>query len=741
MTLGKRVCCLYRVSALKQVEKDDIPMQKQRCHEFAAQMGWDIVREFSEKGVSGFKVSAKQRDAIQEIQREAALNIFDILLVFMFDRLGRRDDETPFIVEWFVNNGIEVWSAEEGQQRFDNHVDKLLNYIRYWQASGESIKTSIRTKTRLGQIVMEGRFRGGYAPYGYQLVKKGRMGKKNRELFDIEVNPMEAAAVRRIFDLADQYGYGGRKTSTTLKEEGFINLRTGEPFHYSTIQNILINIAYTGVLRSGESISEIFPDLQIITPEQFQRVQKGREQRSADYLAKCAAAYGTETITLKNGSEAEVSRPIRSYPRKNTGSALLSGNVYCGHCGGRIFASTARKTHHPTDGSNGRVAIYKCYNRTQHKGNCDGPTTYRAEKVDAVVSKLIRDILQKAGAVSEYDIVRNQIGATASDLQQQIRQAKLELSKKHIEQGRWEGLMLDSLDGKCPFTPEQVKSRLDSVKEAMTSLSANIESLEARLTDSDRLTQELKDQHQQLLSWAEMFDNATPAERKLMQSIADFMVSLELPKQYFGEEFVIADKLAEEAQAFMTELKKCDGLEFPANQREAVASMIKRVLTTTESQFSLLETVLKCHEKSDAKAAQEAFDVMMKEIEPALLVSTVGGAVRFEIKGKASFRWPRDAYGYKFYMVRSAPNSAIEKDANEMFHIPSKKRQLASNERFSLCGFPSLYLSTMQQLAWQECGYPPEYYCSEFQYLLLDVQDDWKIIALSSVTATTSSVS
>lgn len=516
--MGKRVCCLYRVSTLKQVEKDDIPMQKQRCHAFADQMGWDIVREFSEKGVSGFKVSAKKRDAIQEIQREAALGTFDILLVFMFDRLGRRDDETPFIVEWFVNNGIEVWSTEEGQQRFDNHVDKLLNYIRYWQASGESIKTSIRTKTRLGQIVMEGRFRGGYAPYGYQLVKKGRMGKKNRELYDIEVNPMEAAAVRRIFDLADQYGYGGRKTSTTLKEEGFLNLRTGEPFHYSTIQNILINIAYTGVLRSGESVSEIFPDLQIITPEQFQRVQKGREQRSADYLAKCAAAHGTETILLKDGSEVEVSRPFRTYPRMNSGSALLSGNVYCGHCGGRVFASTARKTHHPTDGTNGRVAIYKCYNRTQHKGNCDGPTTYRAEKVDAVVSKLIRDIFQKAGAVSEYEIIHNQIGATASDLQQQIRQAKLELSKKHIEQGRWEELMLDSLDGKCPFTPEQVKSRLDSVKEAMTSLSVNIESLEARLADSDRLTQELKEQHQQLLSWADMFDTASPAERKLIAS-------------------------------------------------------------------------------------------------------------------------------------------------------------------------------------------------------------------------------
>ena len=141
----KRVVCLYRVSTVGQVEKDDIPMQKQYCREFCrGQSGWEIVKEFSEKGVSGFKVSAKDRDAIQEIQKMALKGEFDILLVFMFDRLGRRDDETPFVVEWFVKQGIEVWSAMEGQQRFDTHVDKLLNYIRYWQASGESIKTSLR---------------------------------------------------------------------------------------------------------------------------------------------------------------------------------------------------------------------------------------------------------------------------------------------------------------------------------------------------------------------------------------------------------------------------------------------------------------------------------------------------------------------------------------------------------------------------------------------------------------------
>ena len=87
MEAKKRVCCLYRVSKLVQVDKDhdDIPLQKQACREFAERQGWEIVKEYFEKGVSGFKVSSTKRDAILEIQREAAMGEFDILLVFMFD--------------------------------------------------------------------------------------------------------------------------------------------------------------------------------------------------------------------------------------------------------------------------------------------------------------------------------------------------------------------------------------------------------------------------------------------------------------------------------------------------------------------------------------------------------------------------------------------------------------------------------------------------------------------------------
>ena len=220
--MKKRVYTLYRVSTLGQVDKDDIPMQKEACRAFAKEKGWEIVKEFSEKGVSGFKKSAKERDQLQQIQQAAVAREFDVLLVFMFDRLGRRDDETPFIVEWFVKQGVEVWSTQEGQQRFDTHVDKLMNYIRYWQASGESIKTSVRTRTRMEQLTEEGHYTGGIVAFGYRRVKHGRVNKRNQEVYDLEIDEQEAAIVRLIFQKYVYEGYGAQRLCHYLCEHNIM---------------------------------------------------------------------------------------------------------------------------------------------------------------------------------------------------------------------------------------------------------------------------------------------------------------------------------------------------------------------------------------------------------------------------------------------------------------------------------------------------------------------------------------
>ena len=226
---------------------NDILMQRKACHRFAEEMGWEIVFEEQEDGVSGHKVRAENRDKIQLIKERAKKGQFDILLVFMFDRIGRIADETPFVVEWFAKNGIEVWSTQEGEQRFDNHTDKLTNYIRFWQADGESEKTSIRTKTALGQLVEEGGFKGGVAPYGYDLVKSGRINKRKHEVFALAVNEAEAAVVRIMYDKYVHEGYGPQRIAKYINSLGY-RTRAGKPWHHASVRNILCNLTYTGVI-------------------------------------------------------------------------------------------------------------------------------------------------------------------------------------------------------------------------------------------------------------------------------------------------------------------------------------------------------------------------------------------------------------------------------------------------------------------------------------------------------------
>lgn len=265
---------LYRVSTKNQVDKvtDDIPMQREACKDFAERQGWVVGKEFLEKGVSGFKVSAQDRDAIQELKNAAIKGEFQILLVFMFDRIGRIDDETPFVVEWFVKHGIKVWSVNEGEQRFECHVDKLMNYIRFWQASGESEKTSMRIKTRMQQLTAEGCYTGGPVPFGYQIVKRGRLNKKGNEIYDLEIDPNETDYVVQIFEKTVKDGYGSFRMASYLNKLG-IKTHNGAKFQSNTIIRILRNKLYCGYIVSGEAISPHMQELQIVSKELFEQAQ------------------------------------------------------------------------------------------------------------------------------------------------------------------------------------------------------------------------------------------------------------------------------------------------------------------------------------------------------------------------------------------------------------------------------------------------------------------------------------
>ena len=108
-------------------------MQKNACHDFTEKKGWNIVGEEQEIDVSGYKVSADTCDKLQRIREAAERGEFDIFLVFMYDRLGRNLNETPFIAKWFTKKGIHVWSVYEGEIIDGVDAERMLDYIRSWQ--------------------------------------------------------------------------------------------------------------------------------------------------------------------------------------------------------------------------------------------------------------------------------------------------------------------------------------------------------------------------------------------------------------------------------------------------------------------------------------------------------------------------------------------------------------------------------------------------------------------------------
>lgn len=537
--MAERVDCLYRVSTTKQVDHDeqnqaDIPVQRKACREFAAKMGWTIVHEEQENGVSGYKVSANDRDKLQLLKERAEQGKFDILLVFMFDRLGRKSDETPFVVEWFVKHGIRVWSVNEGEQRFESHTDRLTNYIRYWQADGESQKTSIRTKTALGQMVQEGRFRGGSAPYGYRLAPSGIFNKRKHEVYKLEIDEDEARVVRMMFNLCVGSGYGRCKIANLISSQG-IQTRTGGNWHEATVGHILHNITYMGVLRSGESQSEVFPELQIIDPTTFELAQKLMMERVNEFNEQ------------------------RTLPRNTSGQSILSGNVFCGHCGGRLTLTTNGTVRKNADGVQvaRRRIRYVCYNKTRHRAECSGQTGYTMHILDGMVTEVLHQIFDRMKAVREDEIVsRTQMNVTA-DVKNQLTAAKREFAKATKEYEAVKSKLMAVIRGESSLPESLISEMAEDAKRQMMAASEKVSALNAEVEQSNSRTDEIRRDYRNIMKWSEIFDSSDMAVKKMIAgylikkisvysdyrlhiefniNFAQFELGLEIPNEYQAED-------------------------------------------------------------------------------------------------------------------------------------------------------------------------------------------------------------
>lgn len=519
----KRVACLYRVSTKGQVDQNDIPLQRNACREFINnQQDWVLVKEYYEKGVSGYKLSAEDRDEMQRAKSDALNGLFDVLLVFMFDRLGRREDETPFIVEWFVKNNIEVWSTQEGQQRFNDHIDKLLNYLRFWQSSGESYKTSVRVNESHKQLTQAGIYRGGTPPYGYKLVPSGRINKKGKELLTIVPDEIESEIVKTIFEITRDKHWGGKKIAEYLNENA-IPSRRGRTWSGKTINTLLANPVYKGYMVYGRTKAD--------NNNKYQRQEKSNWTIS-DRIPEIAIVDEQLWEQVRIIKQSKMPVPIdpnntRGVVVNSSSPLLFTGIISCGHCGSAVTTTYNTKTWKNKDGTvkKYKAAKYRCSGKALGSKQCDGQTIYGKNKIEDVVLSEVKTYLKRLSKVDLADAIQKMQSKTLDNDKKQLAVLQKNNENNYSELSVLQDEITKSLLGKSAFKPEVLSSLIDKKENEIAQNADKISELEDKIkAGSVELSSAIELQNT-IPHWDEVFESAdTDRKKVLLRSIIDSIV-------------------------------------------------------------------------------------------------------------------------------------------------------------------------------------------------------------------------
>lgn len=513
----KRVGCLYRVSTLKQVEKNDIPMQRISCGNFIkSHNNWKLTKEYIELGVSGYKLSESKRDVLQDIKRDVLNKEFDILLVFMFDRIGRREEETPFVVEWLINEGIEVWSVKEGQRKIENRADKLINYLTYWQAGGESEKTSIRVREVQVQMAEKGILTYGgkrNAPFGYDFIKSGTFTKKGVERQKLIINKTEAKIIKEIFSLYVKKGYGIGRIAKYMNDKK-IKPRRSELWSTSTVGGMLGNPLYMGypAYRKKTTVNVatskkqpfdtwILPkkrvnDLAIVDEKIWYNARKIRNGRNDK------SNFNNEKEDIK--------------PRQTKSKLLFIGLMKCGECGYAFMTSGTKKKN--KDGDIVKHSYYRC-SSARFTNTCGlEKKSIKKEVIEEVVLKCVYDFLDSLGQIDLSKAIKKRVLNSCENEEKEFKKCERELEEIESNINVLKDEVVKTLTGKSNYTSELLNELIKEKEERKLELITLKGKIESKINQKKLEDEELLQIKDRIPVWRKEFERADLDVKKMLLS-------------------------------------------------------------------------------------------------------------------------------------------------------------------------------------------------------------------------------
>jgi len=373
-----------------------------------------------------------------------------------------------------------------------------MTYIRYWQAEGESLKTSARCKDAARENVLRGAWSGGTVPFGYRQVSRGTLNYKGRPIFDVEIDPEESETVKMIFKLYGKENYGSRMLAKELNDKGLLR-RSGILWSSSLITRILRCTLYAGyfVLNYRKDVPEEnkvrspdLPHLQIVSKEDWEEVQKK---------------------IVKNR--------IHTRPPTRFGQLLLTGFTYCGQCGEKVTSMIRSK--HKKIGSNEideRKHKYRCrriYTPQTARPDCITPS-WRTGCIDDLVIQDAKEFLLTSDKEALANSHETEARIRLEEATKRVDRATQDVVKLEREVAKIKEEVVKALLGDSAFAENTLSEMLKNKERDLLEARQLLENAQNEIFDIDTELTMQATLKEEAAGWVARFDEASVGDKKSM---------------------------------------------------------------------------------------------------------------------------------------------------------------------------------------------------------------------------------
>ncbi len=520
----KRARMLLRVSSEQQLDADgDLDVQRQLVSDYVYQhKDWKLdEKEYFEGGISGYKNSVEDREALQEAYKDAQNKEYDILVVYKDDRIGRRMWEIGYYVMALKSLGVDIYTVKDGciSPETNDIMGQMVLALRYGNAQKSSSDTGMRVKDTAQKLVAGGKFMGGKAPYGYRLEDSGKLSNHGRLLKKLVICPDEAEIVKYIYSLSLNMEFGSVKIAKVLNEnEKYRQLSPKkENWQGGTITSILTNPIYSGrvaykrreringkyhTLKSKDWIIADEPNeaIRIIDDNTWNRVQEKRALRASRYTKK-----------LENQNVTVISR--------NNGMLPLIDILHCGYCGCKMVNGS--KYNYWTIKDTGerrtsKIPIYKCNQAWQGVPH-DKTKQFRADKVDGVVFNILSGYIDKLQENEDiFQLIKQKQGEEQRKKESELSKEKKKLEKIRNEIDFMNSKIPEAMTGSYDMSLKRLMSMIEEHEKREQVQQDKVNQIKSEIEQSSVSMNEWVESQQKLLTWKKIFLNADVSRKRVL---------------------------------------------------------------------------------------------------------------------------------------------------------------------------------------------------------------------------------